>query len=338
VDRIFRPTNTLTAPHTSDIATTSILRPFRTARIADRPSLLIAEQPRLQNRGSLHEDRRVISCFIDRPGSAGNVRHLRHPRRHILRYVNIHLVSVLHDRIGNIRAERLQEYWDAILSSNLLSEPRLAVEHSALAQSCVLIDLIQGRHFEQSLIQGFLELFWTILRDVSDLSRFGNEALVSRSFNCFKKIIEDIGKALRAKPMDIIEVDADDGAIRRYFVSLLNHRNKVFDHDLSRRRVIEIDHALRIAPSVSSWLGRRKSIAIASGIAISSDMVEDQIDSRYHRRYRILGINVEPSRFAPCDRLIETLQKAVFDSAIPVFIWRMPGQASDRLHRSPREV
>jgi hypothetical protein len=133
-------------------------------------------------------------------------------------------------------------------------------------------------------------------------------------------------------------VDADDGAIRRYFVSLLNHRNKVFDHDLSRRRVIEIDHALRIAPSVSSWLGRGKSIAIASGIAISSDMVEDQIDSRYHRRYRILGINVEPSRFAPCDRLIETLQDNIVhrsrQARRPILLFQLLGRSRWSVQRT----
>jgi hypothetical protein len=49
----------------------------------------------------------------------------------------------------------------------------------------LLIDLIQGGYIEQSLIQRLLERFWIILRDVPDLSGFGNKPPMSRGFNRF---------------------------------------------------------------------------------------------------------------------------------------------------------
>jgi hypothetical protein len=189
----------------------------------------------------------------------------------------------------------------------------------------------QGRHLEQFAVQGVLKFVRIVLRDVADRPGFGNEALISRSFDGLEEIIEDVGKALRFEPVDIVEVDADDGAIGRDFVALLDDRDKVLDHDPPRLRIVEIDRALGIAPSISRRLGRRKSTAIVSDIAISSDMVEDQIDARFHRRYRILGIDVEPSRFAARDGLIEALQQAGIDGVgqarCPILFFRLRGRA-----------
>jgi hypothetical protein len=80
-----------------------------------------------------------------------------------------------------------------------------------------------------------------------------------------------------------------------------------------RASLSKIDHAFRLAPAITCRLGRRETVAVAAGVAIASDVVEDQINASAHLRDAILPIDIEPAHFAPCNCLIKTLEHGVMD-------------------------
>ena len=123
-----------------------------------------------------------------------------------------------------------------------------------------------------------------ILGDVSDRSGSGDQALTLCLFGRLQIVVEYAGQTVRLEPVDIIEMHADDRAARRQFVRLPHESDQIRDDDLPGLGIVEIDLAFPLAPSVSRRLRGRKSIAIAADVAISSDMVDDQIDPRRHRR------------------------------------------------------
>jgi len=92
-------------------------------------------------------------------------------------------------------------------------------------------------------------------------------------------------------------------------------------------RIVEVNYTLAVAPSVLGWPGRRKSLAIAANVAISPDMIEDQIDPRLKRMNRILRIDVQPSYLTAVNRIVESLQNPLVDrtsqAGRPIFLLKI---------------
>ncbi len=130
---------------------------------------------------------------------------------------------------------------------------------------------------------------------------------------------------------------ADDRALRRQLVALLHDLDQVGDDELARLRIIEIERAFAAAPAISGRLRSRKSIAIAADVAVSSDVVEDQIHARRHRRNWKFGIDVEPADLAPRHGLLQTLQEGALDGAAqargPILLLRFPEWAQQATNR-----
>ncbi len=68
----------------------------------------------------------------------------------------------------------------------------------------------KGGAIEQPLLQRLIELLRHVLGDVADLPILRNAALLPCSFHRRQELVEDIGESLRADPVDVVEMHADD--------------------------------------------------------------------------------------------------------------------------------
>ncbi len=264
---------------------------------------------------SFHENRGAIAPFIRGPGRTGNVRLLGHAMGHLLGDVDVGLVAVLFHGVGHVRAESLQEHGNAILPTDLLGALRCAVEPASLVERRVFIDLVERRGVEQFLIERLLEGFRIVLGDISHLSRFGDQALGFRCLDRLEKFVEDIGDGLRLDPVDVVEVNSHDGARGCRLVALADERDQIADDDLPCRGIIEIDRAFLVAPAIAGLVGGGKAIAIVADVAVSPDVIEDEVDPRLHPRNGMLSVDIEPADCPPRDRRIQALQYVVIDGA-----------------------
>src|ERR1700716_4347543 len=124
---------------------------------------------------------------------------------------------------------------------------------------------------------------------------------------------------------------ADYRAFGRDLVPAPHDRHEILDDDLPHLRIVQVNRALGIAPSIAGRLRVRKAIAVVPDVAISSDVVEDQINSGPERPNQILGIDVEPADFAPRHRLIETLQDNIVHGSRqarrPILLFQLLGRS-----------
>ena len=84
--------------------------------------------------------------------------------------------------------------------------------------------------------------------------------------------------------------------------------HEVLDDDPPHLRIAQVDHPLGTAPSIAGRLRVGKAIAVVPDVAVSSDVIEDQVDSGPERQNEMTRIDVESADFAPRHRLIKTLQ------------------------------